>query len=119
MGEKKKKKQDKKNKKNKNNQASNDEEEPSKQENNSNSDSGMAQINASDVQNLSLRGNKLPDDREIAQLVKAFPNLKGIDVSNNKLNNIPPEVFALSDCRVSGNNVGCISLSTIEQGFRP
>ena len=30
----------------------------------------MAQINASDVQYLSLRGNKLPDDREIAQLVK-------------------------------------------------
>merc|ERR1712174_161476 len=101
-----------KNKKNKNDQASYDE-EPAQQENNSSS--GMAQINASDVQYLSLRGNKLPDDREIAQLVKAFPNLKGIDVSNNKLSNIPPEVFALSDWRVSGNNVGCISLSTIEQ----
>jgi len=79
----------------------------------------MAQINAGDVKYISLRGNKLPNDREIAQLVKAFPNLKGIDVSNNQLNNIPPEVFALSDWRVSGNNVGCISLSTIEEGFRP
>ena len=30
----------------------------------------MAQINAGDVKYISLRGNKLPNDREIAQLVK-------------------------------------------------
>jgi len=120
--EKKKNKKDKKNKKNKN-KGSGDSSSSSTPEpavdNSSTNDSGMAQVNAGDVKYISLRGNKLPNDREIAQLVKAFPNLKGIDVSNNQLNNIPPEVFALSDWRVSGNNVGCISLSTIEEGFRP
>ena len=49
----------------------------------------------------------------------AFPNLKGIDISNNKLDEIPAEVFQLSDWRVSGNNISCISLETIEEGFRP
>ena len=33
--------------------------------------------------------------REIADLVKAFPNLKGIDVSNDKLNNVAPKVLHL------------------------
>lgn len=51
--------------------------------------------------------------------LSAFPNLKGIDISNNMLDEIPAEVFQLSDWRVSGNNISCISLETIEEGFRP
>ena len=55
----------------------------------------------------------------ILNVFSAFPNLKGIDISNNKLDEIPAEVFQLSDWRVSGNNISCISLETIEEGFRP
>merc|ERR1712113_531075 len=83
------------------------------------SNSTIAGAKAADVHYLSLRGNKLPDEKAIAKLVKAFPNLKGIDISNNMLNEIPAEVFQLSDWRVSGNAVSCISLETIEEGFRP
>ena len=65
-----------------------------------------------------LKVRKMIYDLSLKRL-SAFPNLKGIDISNNMLDEIPAEVFQLSDWRVSGNNIGCISLETIEEGFRP